>query len=46
MMEKPVPHARLVNIPRLRVGNIECIIATMNIGFVFEVSMKSKDVVG
>jgi hypothetical protein len=46
MVEKPVPHACLVNISWLWIRNIESIISPMDIGFVFEVSMESEYVVG
>lgn len=46
MVEKAIPHARLVNVPRLRIRYVECRILPVNIRFSNERSVQFGDIVG
>ncbi len=45
VMYESVTYACLMDVPRLRIGNLECLILTMLIGFFDEVAMKGENIV-
>ena len=45
MVEEPVPHRSLVNVPRLRVRDIEGMVAAVSVVLGFQVLMEGENVV-
>lgn len=45
MVEESVSDGCFVNVPRLRVGDIECVVAFMSVCFVIKIVVECKDIV-